>query len=81
MAVADPGKGSDQVIAALDNNKYALDGSYDVYFGPEKPIANVNWVQTIPNKGCYGPTKGYINKTWVLNDFELEQSSINKNFI
>jgi hypothetical protein len=56
------------------------DGTVDVYFGPEPPkdpkLKN-NWVKTDPSKGFfvvfrfYGPMEGYINKTWVLNDFEL----------
>jgi hypothetical protein len=46
------------------------DGSYDVYFGPEKPEGNVNWVQTIPNKGwnvlwrIYSPTQVWYDKAW-----------------
>ena len=36
-----------------------------------------NWVPTNPDKGFfvvfrfYGPLEGYIDKTWVLDDFEL----------
>ena len=46
------------------------DGSFDIYFGPEKPEGNVNWVQTIPNKGwnmlwrMYSPTQVWYDKTW-----------------
>jgi hypothetical protein len=49
----------------------------DVYFGPTAPKGKEkNWVPTNPDKGFfvvfrfYGPLEGYINKTWVLNDFE-----------
>jgi hypothetical protein len=46
------------------------DGSYDIYFGPEKPEGNVNWIQTIPNKGwnvlwrIYSPTQVWYDKAW-----------------
>ena len=55
------------------------DGSVDLYFGanpPDNPDLAKNWIKTDPSKGFfvvfrfYGPTEGYINKTWVLNDFE-----------
>ncbi len=54
------------------------DGSVDVYFGAKAPEGKEkNWVKTDPSMGFfvvfrfYGPTEGYIDKTWVLNDFEL----------
>ena len=54
------------------------DGSVDVYFGPEAPQGQEsNWIKTDPDEGFfvvfrfYGPLEGYIEKTWVLNDFEL----------
>ena len=54
------------------------DGSVDVYFGPQAPAGKEkNFIQTDPQKGFfvvfrfYGPLEGYIDKTWVLNDFEL----------
>lgn len=55
------------------------DGSVDVYFGPNLPknVSEKNWIKTDPKKGFfvvfrfYGPTEGYIEKTWVLNDFEV----------
>jgi hypothetical protein len=54
------------------------DGSVDVYFGPKVPKSKEkNWVPTKSGKGFflvfrfYGPTEGYIDKTWVLNDLEL----------
>ena len=56
-----------------------LDGSVDIYFGPgEAPTGKEkNFIKTDPKKGFfvvfrfYGPLEGYIDKTWVLNDFEL----------
>ena len=52
------------------------DGSYDVYFGPEKPEGKVNWVQTIPNKGwnvlwrIYSPTQVWYDKKWRQGEIE-----------
>jgi hypothetical protein len=54
------------------------DGSVDIYFGEEAPKGKEkNFIKTNPDKGFfvvfrfYGPLEGYIEKTWVLNDFEL----------
>lgn len=58
------------------------DGSVDLYFGPELPEGGheKNWIKTDPSRGFfvvfrfYGPLEGYIDKSWVLNDFdELEK--------
>jgi hypothetical protein len=53
------------------------DGSVDLYFGQSAPEGfEQNLITTNPDKGFfvvfrfYGPTEGYIEKTWVLNDFE-----------
>ena len=52
------------------------DGSYDIYFGPEKPEGKVNWVQTIPNKGwnvlwrIYSPTQVWYDKGWRQGEIE-----------
>jgi hypothetical protein len=54
------------------------DGSVDIYFGPKAPKGKEkNFIKTDPDKGFfvvfrfYGPLEGYIDKTWVMNDFEL----------
>jgi hypothetical protein len=54
------------------------DGSVDIYFGQEAPKGKEkNFIKTDPDKGFfvafrfYGPLEGYIEKTWVMNDFEL----------
>jgi len=54
------------------------DGSVDIYFGQKAPKGKEkNFIKTDPAKGFfvvfrfYGPLEGYIEKTWVLNDFEL----------
>ena len=53
------------------------DGSVDLYFGQSAPEGfERNLITTDPDKGFfvvfrfYGPTEGYIEKSWVLNDFE-----------
>jgi hypothetical protein len=54
------------------------DGSVDIYFGPTKAPKGKekNFIKTDPAKGFfvafrfYGPLEGYIEKTWVMNDFE-----------
>jgi arylsulfatase A-like enzyme len=53
------------------------DKPFFVYFGAEMPEGkSKNWIKTDPAKGFfvvfrfYGPLEGYIEKTWVLNDFE-----------
>jgi hypothetical protein len=52
------------------------DGSYDVYFGPEKPAGDVNWIQTIPNKGwnvlwrIYSPTQVWYDRAWRQGEIE-----------
>ena len=51
------------------------DGSVDLYFGPKAPKnKEKNWIQTVPGKGWfvvfrfYGPLKGYIERSWKLDD-------------
>lgn len=52
------------------------DGSYDVYFGPERPEGK-NWLQTIPGKSwfiilrMYGPLEPWIEKKWRPSEIEL----------
>jgi hypothetical protein len=48
-----------------------LDGSVDVYFGPEAPAGKEsNWIQTVPDKGwftilrLYSPLEPWFDKTW-----------------
>jgi len=65
-------------VSSLHDPKVNADGSVDVYFGPEAAQGQEsNWIKTDPDEGFfvvfrfYGPLEGYIEKTWVLNDFEL----------
>ena len=52
------------------------DGSYDVFFGPDKPKGKVNWIQTIPNKGwnvlwrIYSPTQVWYDGAWRQGEIE-----------
>ena len=54
------------------------DGSYDAYFGPERPegVTKENWVQTKPGMDwfayirLYGPKQAYFEKTWIPGDAE-----------
>ena len=57
-----------------------LDGSADVYFGPDAPAGKEsNWVPTSPDGGFevlfrfYGPEKPLFAKTWRLPDMERVQ--------
>ena len=72
--------GGNITVSSLRKPKVNKDGSVDIYFGSNPPkdknLIN-NWIKTNPDKGFfvvfrfYGPEEGYIDKTWVLNDFEL----------
>ncbi len=65
-------------VGSLGDPVVNKDGSVDIYFGPGKAPKgkDKNYIQTDPKKGFfvvfrfYGPESGYIDKTWVLNDFE-----------
>lgn len=71
------GSGGNINVGSTGKPEVNDDGSVDIYFGPKKPEGGKNWIKTDPNKGFfvvfrfYGPLEGYIEKTWVLNDFEL----------
>ena len=65
-------------VSSLGRLDVDEDGSVDVFFGAKTPEGKEkNRIKTDPSKGFfvvfrfYGPLDGYINKTWVLNDFEL----------
>jgi len=72
--------GGNITVSSLGDPQVNADGSVDLYFGPTPPKAGTkNWIKTDPDKGFfvvfrfYGPLEGYIDKTWVLDDFELIQ--------
>ncbi len=50
------------------------DGSIDIFFGPEAPKENGNWIKTVPGKGWfpifrfYSPGQAFFDKTWKLED-------------
>lgn len=63
---------------AVDESQQTADGSYDVYFGPEAPVAKEsNWIQTVPGMGwfvalrMYGPLKPWLDQTWRPSEIEL----------
>ena len=65
-------------VSSLGEPEVNDDGSVDVYFGTAAPSGKEkNWIRTDPAKGFfvvfrfYGPLEGYIDKSWVLDDFEL----------
>ena len=65
-------------VSSLGDPDVNDDGSVDIYFGATAPDGKEkNWITTDPSIGFfvvfrfYGPTEGYIDKTWVLDDFEL----------
>ena len=77
-SLLDVGGNENKSVGSLDNPAVNDDGTVDVYFGPTAPAGQEkNWVPTHPDKGFflvfrfYGPTEGYIEKSWVLNDLEL----------
>ena len=71
------GSGGNINVGSTGKPEVNADGSVDIYFGPKMPEGKKNWIKTDPDKGFfvvfrfYGPLEGYIEKTWVLNDFEL----------
>jgi hypothetical protein len=76
-SLLDAGGNRNKSVGSREKPIANSDGSVDVYFGPKAPAGKEkNWVPTNPNKGFflvfrfYGPLKGYIEKTWVLNDLE-----------
>jgi hypothetical protein len=67
-------------VSKYTDPKINADGSVDVYFGPAMPKGQEkNWIQTVPGKGWfpifrfYGPEKALYDKTWVLDDVELQR--------
>jgi hypothetical protein len=64
-------------VSLYSDPKINVDGSVDVYFGPEMPPGQEKiWIKTVPGKGWfpifrfYGPLEPLFEKTWVLNDIE-----------
>ena len=64
-------------VSSLGDPEVNEDGSVDIYFGATAPEGKEkNWIKPDPAMGFfvvfrfYGPLEGYIEKTWVLNDFE-----------
>jgi len=77
-SLLDVGGNMNKSVGSRENPVANADGSVDVYFGPKAPKGmEKNWVPTNPDKGFflvfrfYGPTEGFIDKSWVPNDLEL----------
>jgi len=77
-SLLDVGGNTNKSVGSLDDPAVNSDGTVDVHFGPEAPAGQeANWVPTVAGKGFflvfrfYGPTEGYIDTTWVLNDLAL----------
>jgi hypothetical protein len=74
----DAGGNTNNSIGSANKPVENADGSVDIYFGPTKAPKGKekNWVRTNGKKGFfvvfrfYGPKEGYIDKSWVLGDFE-----------
>jgi hypothetical protein len=66
-------------LGSRDNPTSNMDGSIDLYFGPEAPQGkHANWLATVPGKGyfvilrLYGPLESAINKSWKPGDIVKE---------
>jgi hypothetical protein len=63
-------------VSKYKKPKVNEDGSIDVFFGPNEPEQNGNWIKTVPGKGWfpifrfYSPSEPFFDKSWVLNDVE-----------
>jgi hypothetical protein len=64
-------------VSMYGDPKKNVDGSIDIYFGPQMPNGQEkNWIQTVPGKGWfpifrfYGPLDPFFDKSWRLNDIE-----------
>lgn len=72
---------TDQQFPSISSQRKDLrvndDGSIDVYFGPEPPVQNANWIQTVPGKGwntilrLYSPLEPWFDKSWRPDEIEL----------
>jgi hypothetical protein len=65
-------------LSSYDKNLVTnLDGSVDVYFGPESPVGHeTNWIYTAPDASWftmfrfYGPEPAVFDRSWQLPDLE-----------
>ncbi len=70
-------KANRAAVSSYDEITVNVDGSADIYFGPEAPAGlESNWVDTGASEGWwvwfrfYGPTRPFFDKSWQLPDFE-----------
>ena len=70
--------GKFEVASAAPKYKANADGSVDLYIGSEKPegVPAGNWIQSVKGRSffvyfrVYGVEDAYMNKTWLVPDFE-----------
>ena len=61
-------------ISVLGEHIVNPDKSVDIFFGPDKPTGEANWIRTVPGRGWfpifrfYGPEAPFFDKTWKLED-------------
>jgi hypothetical protein len=61
-------------LNAMDKPVMNVDGSTDIYIGPNSPGPGKNWMKTIPEKGffvilrLYGPKKAFFDQSWKPGD-------------
>jgi hypothetical protein len=60
-------------ISSYSKPKINGDGSVDIFFGPQMPKDNGNWIKTVPGKGWfpifrYSPAQPFFEKSWKLED-------------
>lgn len=66
-----------QSVSGYDKPEINQDGSYDIYFSPEKPKNAKNWVKTIPGKGwftyirIYGPQQAFFDQNWKPDNIKI----------
>ena len=73
--IIDSGQGRGAVRTMFEKPEPNSDGSFDIFFGPDKPEGKENnWVKTIPGKGwftfvrMYGPEEPIFDGTYKLPD-------------
>lgn len=64
-------------LSSRQDLEYNVDGSVDLYFGPEAPAGKeANWVQTMSDKAwfpyfrLYSPEEAFLDRSWVLPDIQ-----------
>ncbi len=77
--IINSGQGRGAVRTMFENPRPNADGSFDIFFGPDKPSDDRedHWIKTIPGKGwftflrMYGPEAPVFDGTYKLPDIEM----------